>query len=1342
MTCPRKYGFLNALRGFPAAWWLYLQEMEFSIATGEEPFSTLVSECDAVTEGKNSCISPSNLQPEQKTNWEENAELLKESPYFCKCVPANSSVPTSPNVKEGIALQQQQKDISLKITMVKCKTGLPDSELQEYLRRQLRLLENDDRKARAVFCELSARLLSIHSEDYLIVVTFWTFEEIWKFVTYCSLEEAVGIDVHLDEKCLDTIYRGLLIQEGTFFVFHPENVVSERRAADAGVRIYQLNCAAVTERAPEATGGSLAKGFSEPLIPFHQWFLKENTEPIDFVLKTEPTVTAQTATGFSVAIISHESAVPEEIRFQKGDRIEIIGYFMKCMQWFVGRHIPTGQVGFVQSSHVKLDDFKITTAEPPYLAFFEDEHYFFAKEKAHLEENVINLLTQASHYNICNVYQLDGQEDLELEKSTEQGKRAQIEMSHSFLNENGSTMQYNVVQSLMKVKDLQLYREETDDQKRQFSASNKEMPSKSQEPCFRICPDDDVCAPEIFESLLLFLNYKGYESSFKDIYDLSFSFLSTLFYGYASEEDLVDYFVLAREAAKRAGLLRALARLCYLLGRMSVRKFKLSQARVYFEEALATIHRDFSDLFLITTLYTNLTGIYLKQNNKEKCDRFFEKVASLLMGLPAYISSTVMESDILKYALKRAVLSQSEHAEARACFLLAKHYLNFQQGEEALPFLERLQLLSNNLGLQNDSLSVDCYFKLGQLYSEKCLPHLVLSCVKAASSCISCTFLESFRSIDLVFKNAPKLHSLKVVGQRHPSQIAYYLRQILHLLESSKEHQKLCSMVYCYLSLLYSHHKQYRKAIDYMEKVLDTNVHASIEEIINHLVFLSWLYILYQQNTVALDILNAIVESTQSSCQQLGIVYNMTAIVLKRMNNTKQAAANYYKALSISRDMGVVHNQAVALANLGILCLRSAARHLGEHFLIKAVTLFSHLPSVECGRDFLDVLLKLGCYYANGTYKDKGRCCYEWAFLVAMETDNLEGQLQAVQHLCQFYSTVLPDEAQCVIYNEYQLSLVRKTSDKVMEGQILETISQLYLSLGTERAYRSALEYTKRSLGIFIDLQAKEREAQAWLQAGKIYYMLRQNELVDLYIQVAQNAALCTHDPNLEMELFEASGDVFFNGDWEKEKAVPFYRDKALPLAMKMQNSNAELRLFNKLVGLLLTLKAYEECLGYAQAALILSVNLGNQLSERIAYHRLAVIHHHLEQCELTEHFFLKALSLCPSPLEFDEEALYYVKVYLVLGDITFYDLKDPFDAAGYYTLALAAAMDLGNKKAQLKIYTRLAIIYHNFLVDRERSLYFYQKARAFATELNIRRINLAPDQHMRTSWASVKNVM
>ncbi|XP_030782461.1 SH3 domain and tetratricopeptide repeat-containing protein 1-like isoform X2 [Rhinopithecus roxellana] len=91
------------------------------------------------------------------------------------------------------------------------------------------------------------------------------------------------------------------------------------------------------------------------------------------------------------------------------------------------------------------------------------------------------------------------------------------------------------------------------------------------------------------------------------------------------------------------------------------------------------------------------------------------------------------------------------------------------------------------------------------------------------------------------------------------------------------------------------------------------------------------------------------------------------------------------------------------------------------------------------------------------------------------------------------------------------------------------------------RAYRSTLDYTKRSLGIFIDLQKKE-EAHAWLQAGKIYYILRQSELVDLYIQVAQNVVLYTGDSNLGLEPFEAAGDIFFNEAWEWEKAVSFYQ--------------------------------------------------------------------------------------------------------------------------------------------------------------------------------------------------------
>lgn len=230
-------------------------------------------------------------------------------------------------------------------------------------------------------------------------------------------------------------------------------------------------------------------------------------------------------------------------------------------------------------------------------------------------------------------------------------------------------------------------------------------------------------------------------------------------------------------------------------------------------------------------------------------------------------------------------------------------------------------------------------------------------------------------------------------------------------------------------------------------------------------------------------------------------------------------------------------------------------------------------------------------------------------------------------------------------------------------------------------------------------------------------------------MQVAQDVGLSTGNTLFILRLLEAAGDVFFNGTQDHDKAVCFYRDRALPIAVKTSSVEARLRLCNKLVELLLQLKLHGEAVEFAQTALDISITLGDRLNERVAYHRLAALYHCLSQFELAEHYYLKTLSLCPTPLQFDEETLYYVRVYQTLGDIIFYDLKDPFDAAGYYHLALAAAMDLGNKKSQLHLCTQLATIYHNFLVDRELSLFFYQKARGFAADLNIRRINLSPDQ-------------
>lgn len=59
------------------------------------------------------------------------------------------------------------------------------------------------------------------------------------------------------------------------------------------------------------------------------------------------------------------------------------------------------------------------------------------------------------------------------------------------------------------------------------------------------------------------------------------------------------------------------------------------------------------------------------------------------------------------------------------------------------------------------------------------------------------------------------------------------------------------------------------------------------------------------------------------------------------------------------------------------------------------------------------------------------------------------------------------------------------------------------------RANRCALDYTKRSIGIYIDLGRKRKEAHGWLQAGKIYHILKQIELVDLYVQVTLHWQMC-----------------------------------------------------------------------------------------------------------------------------------------------------------------------------------------------------------------------------------------
>lgn len=52
------------------------------------------------------------------------------------------------------------------------------------------------------------------------------------------------------------------------------------------------------------------------------------------------------------------------------------------------------------------------------------------------------------------------------------------------------------------------------------------------------------------------------------------------------------------------------------------------------------------------------------------------------------------------------------------------------------------------------------------------------------------------------------------------------------------------------------------------------------------------------------------------------------------------------------------------------------------------------------------------------------------------------------------------------------------------------------------RSLRRSLTCIKESLRIFIDLGEEDKAAEAWLRAGRLYYLMQEDELVELYLQV------------------------------------------------------------------------------------------------------------------------------------------------------------------------------------------------------------------------------------------------
>ncbi|XP_073691889.1 SH3 domain and tetratricopeptide repeat-containing protein 1 isoform X2 [Garra rufa] len=1244
--------------------------------------------------------------------------------------------------------------LAMQLAMVEGPDRLPaDEGTQEVLCRKLCVLEADLSGVVTLISELSAHFVSINSEERTIFITFKTLEEIWKFSTYykmgflgqcmenllmnqefwlITLDQHSGIEISIKEETLNLMYKGFLMQEGSFFgcctvnqMFDSSTSGSDLYLEKGDIALFEppfLGSGWTVMSLADGARGTKPKTALEPVIPFHEWFLKSCPETVLVGGGKDTSDLPFQIVGVCEATEDYDADGPDELSFQAGERIITLGLLVACFDWFMGKLERTGEIGLVKTNLVKTTG---SFCEPSDIFLKDEDRQIVTLDQEKIKEDTIALLKKTCQSDVGTNYKLDLAKEIpgSVQTKTHQTELNNLKQKAKHILSEIDASQRNDVSS---VSIKQQMKKEADD-----TESSQETPR------FFVCSEQDSTSPDGHHTLLSFLSSRDHQPEFLHLYSAYPEFLISHFEGHSDEEDIVAYLGVARELARKKRVSWAQSRICFLLGQLCAGRSKFSQARVYYEEALNVPRDSFTDMFLLSAIYSNLALIYLTQKNPEKCFSFSERLSALLMAVPDCLFGCE-DPELLKYVLKKAVLAKNQPAEARACFLLAKLHLKLKDGMSAIPFIERLLIIADEVPEACDETLSHVFLVLARLYSDQRLPHLAESCAKRASFQIGATVSHCLCSVSLLLENASELYGVAI-----PTQVAPYLTRAAALVPSSEpvlgHVHALC------LSWLFHRHSMPDRAVRYMSTVLDQSGMSSVghSDTTAALLWLAWLYICNQQPGTALEVLDAVLSSLPEHCttQLEGVVYNMRAISYRRSADIRQAAESYRAAIEICEEFEDRHNWAVALANFGFLCLQIKAKRLAEEYLTQSVELFAELEDEEHEHTFILVLLELGKHFVFQGNHENGKIYYEWALLIAMFINHIDSQLQATRHLCQLYEEVCPDEAQCIIYNEHQLNLLQRIGDKSLEGEILEKISQLYLNLATEKANRAALDYTKRSLGIFIDLGKKRKEAHAWLKAGKIYHILQQTELVDLYVQVAQDMALNTGDTLFTLEMLEAAGDVFFNSSRDREKAICFYRDRALPIAVKTSSVRSQLRLCNKLSELLLQLGQCSEAIEFTQTALDISISLADHLNERVAFHRLATLYHCLGQFEMAEHHFLKALSLCPSPLQYDEEALYYVRVYKTLGDIIFYDVKDPFDAAGYYHLALAAAMDLGNKRSQLELCTQLATIYHNFLMDRELSLFFYQRARAFANDLHIRRVNLAPDYSFRTT-AQYKNTI
>ncbi|OXB58010.1 hypothetical protein ASZ78_013283 [Callipepla squamata] len=1108
-------------------------------------------------------------------------------------------------------------EISLFFSIESRSSRCPNAQLQEAARRKLWALESDDRDVCALFKELSARLLCIQAQEDRFLLAFKTLEEVWKFSTYltlgyvgrcleqllfeqehwlnCALVEDTEIRVSMDENRLAAIYLGLLLQEGHFFsraVCLPEGKGGEGLQLCRNELIHVKN----TGEESEWEGMSLLTGQRsllpvtaiEPVPhPFYQWFLKNYSVSFSISQEISGTTSQLIVKGKCTATVDHRGAAWDELSFSKGDSIEIIGFLMPGLPWFVGKSLSSGNIGFVPVQSVNAEPCKSQEKELVFLS--EEENLPLLRIPCNGgEQHFATLLGELAHTDITSVYRLDGFEP-----------RAMLPKAPSEAVLHGCK-DNQLLQSWEEINSLV-----TASTSEQSSPGSESAPATWEDILLDKLNDFDdpkffidlnaghMEDADVFEPILTFLNQDSYMPCFQSLYDLSFSFLNTTFYGFSDEDELVLYLETSRNWAKRTHSVWAHVRLCFLLGKLCMKKVKFSQARVYFEEAMSTLDGGLGDLPLLAALYMNLASIYLKQNMKNKFFSLLGKMVALLVCLPGRPFSSENELRVMMYVLREAIAVGNSPLEARVCFLIVKLFLQLGKNDEVLPFIEHLQCLCTTL-LSPDSSAVllDATPILSYLYDKKYLPNIALASARSfVPSSIKGAPTPIWRA-GFILQNSSKLLGSQLERSSIPALACSYLKQALHFSCESRAvstQRTLCTV----LSQLYLQHGVLDGAVCYAAQAVAVSRLIGEEEAFESSLSLGWMYLLSSQTGPATDIMGQLLHSLHGtdSVTQGGVVHNLLAIALKGAGQVQKAAENYLQALHKAKETGNKRNQAIALANLGQLSQSCGASQLSELYLLRAAQLYAELQgSQELELESVHVLLWLAQAMVNRQRMEDGKLCYELALVFALKWHNVRSQLCVTEALCHFYSQVCPSLQACITYHEHRVSLAQKLQDRELEGNVWQTLSQLYQALGTPEALRQSLDCTKQSLRIFIDLEETGKAAEAWLQAGRLYYLLQEDELVEMYFQAAIGTALKAENFSLAMDLYEKAGDNFFNGSRHRDRAVEFYRGGAVPLARKLQAIKTELRLFNKLTELQIGLQGYEKALEFATLAARLSI--------------------------------------------------------------------------------------------------------------------------------------------------------